>query len=123
MANSMPQLCWRGYRAARDRSTVRTAALLVEWRYGVDERLRQPSWEGLVVTVRRYGSHGWSMGVDWEPARSLSALDPLVDVELESNRLHAEAARAGGPRQRPRGSSAGPRSPIRAGSTRGRAVT
>lgn len=94
MLSPIPQLCWLGHRAARDRSTLRTAAILIEWRYGVDERRRQPAWEGLVATVRKYGSHDWSLGVGWEPARSLSQLDPLDDVELEGNRNHAEAVRA-----------------------------
>lgn len=92
----MPQLCWLGHRTARDRSTLRTAALLIEWRYGVDERRRQPAWQGLVATVRKYGSHDWSLGVDWVPARLLSPLDPLGDVELAGNRSHGEAVRAGG---------------------------
>lgn len=92
----MPQLCWLGHRAARDRSTLRRPALLIEWRYGVDERRRQPAWEGLVATVRKYGSHDWALSVDWEPARLLSALDPLEDVELAGNRSYGEAMRAGG---------------------------
>lgn len=93
----MPQLCWLGHRAARDRSSLRTAALLIEWRRGVGARRQQPAWEGLVLTVRKYGSHDWSLSVGWQPARLLSPLDPLDDGELEGDRRHVEAVRAGGP--------------------------